>query len=130
MRGGYGADVKFGVGVVGLFLVFSTCIWNALSECTIHHGCEVVGVDKAKQGVWKQAVYKVHLDRVELRVNKGKTLNREVQWKYQGNNTAGHKHRYRCCFQEILACRDSACGTFAFEALDHVWSKVCLYVCV
>lgn len=68
---GYGADVNLGVGVVGWFPVFSTCTWNALSERAIHHSCEVVGVDKAKQGVWKQAVYKVHLDGAELRVNLG-----------------------------------------------------------
>lgn len=70
-------DVNLGVGVVGWFLVFSTCTWNALSERAIHHSCEVVGVDKAKQGVWKQAVYKVHLDGAELRVNLGGKLQTE-----------------------------------------------------
>lgn len=55
-------DVRLGVGVVTWFLAFSTCSWNALSGQALHQSCEAAGVDTAKQGVWKQRVYKAHLD--------------------------------------------------------------------
>lgn len=39
-------------------------------ECTIraalHQRCEAVGVDAVRQGVWKQPVYKTHLDKGQL----------------------------------------------------------------
>lgn len=59
---GDSADVKLGVDVARWFLAFSTCSWNALSEQALHQSCEAVGVNTAKKGVWKQPVYKAHLD--------------------------------------------------------------------
>lgn len=61
--GGWMEVVGLGVDVARWFLAFSTCSWNALSEQALHQRCESVGVDTAKQGVWKQPVYKAHLDK-------------------------------------------------------------------
>lgn len=66
---GDSADARWGVVVARWFLAFSTCSWNALSEQALHQSCEAVGVDTAKQGVWKRPVYKGHLDGAKLRVN-------------------------------------------------------------
>lgn len=66
---GDSSDVHLRVGVARWFLAFSTCRWNALSEQALHQSCEALGVDTAKQGVWKQPVYKTHLDGTNLRVN-------------------------------------------------------------
>lgn len=43
-------------------------------ECTIRPGharqsCKALGVDTTEQGVWKQSVYKAHLDGIQRRVN-------------------------------------------------------------
>lgn len=43
-------------------------------ECTIRAGpacqsCEALGVDTVEQGVWKQPVYKAHLDGIQQKVN-------------------------------------------------------------
>lgn len=62
-------DVKLGVGVGRWFLAFSTCSWNALEEQALHRSCKAAGVNTARQGVWKQSVYKAHLVGVKLRVN-------------------------------------------------------------
>lgn len=71
------------------FLAFSTCNRNALSTQALHLSCEAGGVNTAKKGVWKQAVYKAHLDRAELRVNwRGQLQNRGLVWKDEGGNTA------------------------------------------
>lgn len=91
---GDSAGVGGWMGVVGLgvdvdvarwFLAFSTCSWNALSEQALHQRCESVGVDTAKQGVWKQPVYKAHLDKGQLG---GTTQNRGAPGKDEGNNIA------------------------------------------
>lgn len=69
------------VGGVTWFLAFSTCSWNALSKRALRPSSEAAGVDAAEQGVWKQPVYKAHLDGAERRVNRGggATQNTEQQ---------------------------------------------------
>lgn len=65
---GGGADVAG----QGWFLAFSTCSWNALSgpgrpaSRPYISAVRPVGVDAANQGVWKQPVYKAHLDKGQL----------------------------------------------------------------
>lgn len=58
--------LSWGVDEMRWFLAFSTCGWNVLSERALHQRCEAVGVDVARQGVWKQPVYKTHLDKGQL----------------------------------------------------------------
>lgn len=82
---GDSADVRLGVDVARWFLAFSTCSWNVLSEQALHQRCEAVGVETAKQGVWKQPVYKAHLDKGQLG---GTTQNRGAPGKDEGNSTA------------------------------------------
>ncbi len=56
------ADIRVGVVMLRWFLAFSTCSWNAPAEQALLQSCEAMGVDTTKQGVWKQPVYKAHLD--------------------------------------------------------------------
>lgn len=60
-------------------------------ECTIrsralHQRCEAVGVDAARRGVWKQPVYKTHLDKGQLW---GTTQNRGAPEKDESNSRVG-----------------------------------------
>lgn len=86
---GDSADVRFVGGVVGWFLAFSTCSWNALSEQALHQSCEAVGVDAAKQRCVETACLQGSsgwgIARGQLR---GTTQNRGAPRKDEGNNTA------------------------------------------
>lgn len=82
---GLDGGFRFRMDVARWFLAFSTCSWNALSEQALHQRGESAGVDTAKQGVWKQPVYKAHLDKGQLG---GTTQNRGAPGKDEGNNTA------------------------------------------
>lgn len=87
--------------MAGWFLAFSTCSWNALSEPALHQRCEAVGVDAAKQGVWKQPVYKAHLDKGQL----GGTSQNRGAPRGKMRATAMLKGNINlsklCCFQEF-----------------------------
>lgn len=73
------------VGVARWFLAFSTCGWNAHQSRPYISVVRRLGVNTAKQGVWKQPVYKAHLDKGQLG---GTAQNRGAPGKDEGNSTA------------------------------------------
>lgn len=101
----------------------------------LHQSCEELGVDTAKQGVWKQAVYKAHLDGTWLRVNSRGQLKTEGR---HGKMRAPSQQEVNIYFVKgkdvafrNLQSVDSAPGTSAFSRLWIMSGPkcVCLSVC-
>lgn len=78
------ADVRLGGGGE-MVSSFQHLRLECTSEQALHQRCEAVGVNTAKQGVWKQPVYKAHLDKGQLG---GTAQNRGAPGKDEGNSTA------------------------------------------